>query len=86
MLYVVTHIAGMWYAELGIRCDGSTGGKSPVALHLPVRLCSYKINLLLSIVFGGFIYLIFTATISYFDKSAVNSLKNSYFLKNSIEK
>ena len=50
------------------------------------NLLPYRINLLLSIVFGGFIYLIFTATISYFDKSAVKSIKNSYFLKNSIEK
>lgn len=62
------------------------GLSARIAHSLLSDLVSYRINLLLSIVFGGFIYLIFTATISHFDKSAVNSIKNSYFLKNSIEK
>lgn len=62
-------------------------GLSAKTLHCILsNSLSYKINLLLSIVFGGFIYLIFIAAISYFDKSAVKSIKNSYFLKNSIEK
>lgn len=53
---------------------------------LLTNICSYRINLLLSIVFGSFIYLIFTILISHFDKSIVKSIKNIYFLKNSIEK
>lgn len=62
------------------------GLSAKIAHMILSNFLSYRINLLLSIVFGGFIYLIFVATISYFDKSAVKSIKNSYFLKNSIEK
>ena len=62
------------------------GLTAKIAHNILSNFLSYRINLLLSIVFGGFIYLIFIVTISYFDKSAVKSIKNSYFLKNSIEK
>ena len=62
------------------------GLSAKIVHYILSNFLSYRINLLLSIVFGGFIYLIFIIAISYFDKSAVKSVKKSYFLKNSIEK
>ncbi len=52
------------------------GLSARIIYNIIAKSLSYRINLLLSIVFGGFIYLIFAATISHFAKSTVKSEKN----------
>ena len=52
------------------------GLSARIIYNITSNTLSYRINLLLSIVFGGFTYLIFVATISHFAKSMVNSEKN----------